>query len=138
MSWDEALSGAHPRAPHDLECYSATLRSRCTSSKRHLRSPTVVLAVDVGGALVCSEPFAVFARQPGRQVARECTATGHSEITVARLPLPPRPHDALYLGVLGSLVPPAGVVTVRGYLTVKDSRLGQALKTKYTRNVIRN
>eukprot|EP00727_Mastigamoeba_balamuthi_P008706 m51a1_g4458 hypothetical protein (222) ;mRNA; r:181465-182466 len=53
--------------PDDLECYSATLRSKCTSSKRHLRSPAVVLAVDVGGVLVCSEPFAVFSREPGRQ-----------------------------------------------------------------------
>eukprot|EP00727_Mastigamoeba_balamuthi_P008709 m51a1_g4460 hypothetical protein (267) ;mRNA; r:184633-185630 len=58
QSWEEIA---------DLECYRATLRSKCTSSKRHLRSPAVVLAVDLGGVLVCSEPFAVFSREPGRQ-----------------------------------------------------------------------
>eukprot|EP00727_Mastigamoeba_balamuthi_P011059 m51a1_g6576 hypothetical protein (185) ;mRNA; f:197232-197862 len=53
--------------PDDLESFRASLRSQCTSSMRHLRCSTLVLAVKLGNALVCSEQFAVFARKPGRQ-----------------------------------------------------------------------
>eukprot|EP00727_Mastigamoeba_balamuthi_P011089 m51a1_g6602 hypothetical protein (277) ;mRNA; f:323046-324050 len=57
--------------PDDLESYCATLRSRCTSSKRHLHCSAPVLVVEVKGVLVCSEQFAIFARKPGRQQRRK-------------------------------------------------------------------
>eukprot|EP00727_Mastigamoeba_balamuthi_P001693 m51a1_g11520 hypothetical protein (291) ;mRNA; f:6215-7200 len=98
--------------PDDLECYSATLRSKCTSSKRHLRSPTVVLAVDVGGVLVCSEPFAVFAREPGRQAARGgrelvCCCSGAQQLA-------PAGDDRVLVSgnVPPSLLPPRLVIVV--------------------------
>eukprot|EP00727_Mastigamoeba_balamuthi_P008545 m51a1_g4312 hypothetical protein (262) ;mRNA; f:42769-43779 len=54
------------RLPDDLESFCATVRSKCTSSRRHLRAPSLVLTVDIGGAMVCSGEFSVFAREPGR------------------------------------------------------------------------
>eukprot|EP00727_Mastigamoeba_balamuthi_P008573 m51a1_g4338 hypothetical protein (289) ;mRNA; f:162678-163716 len=70
------LSGTwrHPeRLPDDLESYCTALRSKCTSSRRHLKAATLVLTADVGGVTVCSDRFAVFAREPGRY------KKGHSE-----------------------------------------------------------
>eukprot|EP00727_Mastigamoeba_balamuthi_P008574 m51a1_g4339 putative cytoplasmic dynein 2 heavy chain 1 isoform x1 (4695) ;mRNA; f:164362-180818 len=70
------LSGTwrHPeRLPDDLESYCTSLRSKCTSSRRHLKAATLVLTADVGGVTVCSDRFAVFAREPGRY------KKGHSE-----------------------------------------------------------
>eukprot|EP00727_Mastigamoeba_balamuthi_P008546 m51a1_g4313 hypothetical protein (240) ;mRNA; f:44007-45155 len=52
--------------PDDLESFCATVRSKCTSSRKHLRTPSLVLTVDIGGATVCSGEFSVFAREPGR------------------------------------------------------------------------
>eukprot|EP00727_Mastigamoeba_balamuthi_P010612 m51a1_g6173 hypothetical protein (201) ;mRNA; f:10544-11277 len=66
-----SVRGAHRTSdtglPGGLECYVAKLRSRCTSSRRHLQCERIVVAVVVGGAVACSEPFAVFAREPCRQ-----------------------------------------------------------------------
>eukprot|EP00727_Mastigamoeba_balamuthi_P011704 m51a1_g7156 hypothetical protein (283) ;mRNA; f:345494-346455 len=86
--------------PDDLECYSATLRSRCTSSRKHLRAETVVLAIDLGGALVCSEPFAVFSRLPGRKAAKRDPESCSSAVVacspaVAETPVPVAPSFAL-------------------------------------------
>eukprot|EP00727_Mastigamoeba_balamuthi_P003078 m51a1_g12768 hypothetical protein (261) ;mRNA; r:2457-3450 len=149
--------------PDDLECYSATLRSKCTSSKRHLRSETVVLAVDVGGVLVCSEPFAVFARQPGRQAPRECAAAARSELAVAHVGQSPRPRWLVLVVNVHSYdarspFPPAVTSMIADVADVLRSvptfvmqkcavtpgasdfgrHSGQVVAEKYTRNVIRN
>eukprot|EP00727_Mastigamoeba_balamuthi_P013198 m51a1_g8500 hypothetical protein (280) ;mRNA; r:50306-51295 len=60
--------------PDDLESYCATMRSNCTSSRRHLHAGALLLAVEVRDRLVCSEQFCVFARRPGRQ--RKCKSDG--------------------------------------------------------------
>eukprot|EP00727_Mastigamoeba_balamuthi_P008544 m51a1_g4311 hypothetical protein (287) ;mRNA; f:41129-42254 len=59
------------RLPDDLESFCATVRSKCTSSRRHLRAAALVLTVDIGGVTVCSGPFSVFAREPGRYKKRQ-------------------------------------------------------------------
>eukprot|EP00727_Mastigamoeba_balamuthi_P011552 m51a1_g7019 hypothetical protein (295) ;mRNA; f:39506-40522 len=84
VSVTEAWSPSE-RLPGDLECYRALLRSSCTSSRRHLRCDAVVLGVTVGGVDVFSEPFAVFAREPGRQSKRRQRRP--------RLPWPAQQHE---------------------------------------------
>eukprot|EP00727_Mastigamoeba_balamuthi_P005221 m51a1_g14698 hypothetical protein (850) ;mRNA; f:116473-121526 len=72
---------AHPgRLPDDLESFCATVRTKCTSSRKHLGSATLVLTVDVGGVMVCSGRFAVFAREPGR-----CKKRQKNELAVQQL-----------------------------------------------------
>eukprot|EP00727_Mastigamoeba_balamuthi_P013200 m51a1_g8502 hypothetical protein (183) ;mRNA; f:58981-59975 len=45
--------------PDDLESYCATLRSNCTSSRRHLHTGVIVLAVEIRGVLVCNRAIIV-------------------------------------------------------------------------------
>eukprot|EP00727_Mastigamoeba_balamuthi_P008547 m51a1_g4314 hypothetical protein (504) ;mRNA; f:45474-48975 len=82
--------------PDDLESYCAEVRSVCTSSRRHLRTEALVMTVDIGGALVCSGWFAVFARRPGRykQIRRARRAAAEaSELSLSSSP-PPLPSSS--------------------------------------------
>eukprot|EP00727_Mastigamoeba_balamuthi_P004230 m51a1_g13804 hypothetical protein (1200) ;mRNA; r:382471-386916 len=64
------LSDARVRSdeqlPGDLESFCATVRSKCSSSRKHLHVANLVVAVALGGVAVYSQPFSVFAREPGR------------------------------------------------------------------------
>eukprot|EP00727_Mastigamoeba_balamuthi_P004258 m51a1_g1383 hypothetical protein (313) ;mRNA; f:453459-454493 len=56
--------------PHDIELYAATLRTRCTSSRKHVGSTMLVLAADLApGFTVVSDRFAIYARHAARHVA---------------------------------------------------------------------
>eukprot|EP00727_Mastigamoeba_balamuthi_P004423 m51a1_g1398 hypothetical protein (307) ;mRNA; f:487569-488788 len=56
--------------PAGVEVYAATLRTRCTSSRKHVGSAMLVLAVELGpGAVVVSERFAIYARHAARHLA---------------------------------------------------------------------
>eukprot|EP00727_Mastigamoeba_balamuthi_P013189 m51a1_g8493 hypothetical protein (343) ;mRNA; f:22712-27066 len=101
--------------PEYLESYCATMRSNCSSSRRHLRSSSVALAVEVGGVLVCSERFSVYARKPGRQQKRKTASTTSA--------IPSAPNLA---------------IVVRVYRTAEDAESGSDVCAKYRRNAIPN
>eukprot|EP00727_Mastigamoeba_balamuthi_P004372 m51a1_g13933 hypothetical protein (296) ;mRNA; r:861522-862682 len=71
--------------PEGLESYCVSLRSRCSSPRRHLHAPSLVLALDIAPGLVaCSAPFAVFAREPGSGIgACDNAGTLHAPDTSA-------------------------------------------------------
>eukprot|EP00727_Mastigamoeba_balamuthi_P011582 m51a1_g7046 hypothetical protein (254) ;mRNA; r:127604-128580 len=155
------LTVSHPRAvtaegfPDDLECYQATLRSHCTSSRGHLQCKAVVVAVRMRDTVVFSDPFAVFARKPMRQCKRKGMPGLHVIVEIWRvLPicetLPPAASD-LIPGVaeaLGQMVPGfvlqksaiinAMAVFVRTYRTPDDAAQGCDVCARYTRNEIHN
>eukprot|EP00727_Mastigamoeba_balamuthi_P005257 m51a1_g1473 hypothetical protein (328) ;mRNA; r:254283-255442 len=55
--------------PHDIELYTVTLRTRCTSSRKHVGCSMLLLAVDLApGIVVVSDRFAIYARHAGRHV----------------------------------------------------------------------
>eukprot|EP00727_Mastigamoeba_balamuthi_P004331 m51a1_g13897 hypothetical protein (342) ;mRNA; r:730005-731180 len=57
--------------PEGLESFCVSLRSHCSSPRKHLHAPALVLAIDLAPGLVaCSTPFAAFAREPGRHRKR--------------------------------------------------------------------
>eukprot|EP00727_Mastigamoeba_balamuthi_P010628 m51a1_g6188 hypothetical protein (317) ;mRNA; r:60321-61412 len=76
--------------PNDIELYAVTLRTRCTSSRAHVGSAMLVLAVDLApGTVVVSDLFAVYARQAARHlVARRISAC--SPLALALLPAAPQ------------------------------------------------
>eukprot|EP00727_Mastigamoeba_balamuthi_P011394 m51a1_g6878 hypothetical protein (315) ;mRNA; r:206923-208045 len=56
--------------PCDIELYAVTVRTRCTSSRAHVGTTMLVLAVDLApGTVVVSDRFAVYARPAGRHSA---------------------------------------------------------------------
>eukprot|EP00727_Mastigamoeba_balamuthi_P004373 m51a1_g13934 hypothetical protein (761) ;mRNA; f:864067-869694 len=74
--------------PDDLESFCASVRSKCTSSRRHLRTTRLVLTVDIGRVLVCSSAFSVFAREPGRYKKRQ-GSTAAAQETASATSTPP-------------------------------------------------
>eukprot|EP00727_Mastigamoeba_balamuthi_P004409 m51a1_g13967 hypothetical protein (328) ;mRNA; r:973082-974279 len=60
---------AEAALPGGLESFRVALRTRCTSSRQHLKCPTLALVVVLGpGLAVRSEPFAVYARHAARHL----------------------------------------------------------------------
>eukprot|EP00727_Mastigamoeba_balamuthi_P011591 m51a1_g7054 hypothetical protein (318) ;mRNA; r:160847-161886 len=56
--------------PKDVELYAVTVRTRCTSSRKHVGSTMLVLAVELAaGVVVVSDSFAIYARHAARHVA---------------------------------------------------------------------
>eukprot|EP00727_Mastigamoeba_balamuthi_P002894 m51a1_g12601 hypothetical protein (274) ;mRNA; f:1123-2098 len=108
----------------DLESYCATVRSHCTSSSRHLRCSTLVLAVELASTLVCSEQFAVFARRPGRQTRkRTYSSFSVSSPPSATVEHPDAAEDAeaqplepppLWVRRPGAVLPPSAALLVPG------------------------
>eukprot|EP00727_Mastigamoeba_balamuthi_P010611 m51a1_g6172 hypothetical protein (274) ;mRNA; f:8494-9513 len=100
----------------DVEGFAAAVRSVCSSSRLHLRAPTVVLAVNVAGTVVFSEPFAVFARRPGRQrksrpaAAEEPAADSGACRTV--MAMHPTGLTASLNAIPASMLPPRMLVVV--------------------------
>eukprot|EP00727_Mastigamoeba_balamuthi_P010633 m51a1_g6192 putative acetylxylan esterase (967) ;mRNA; r:73629-85071 len=96
--------------PPDIELYAVTLRTLCTSSRTHLGSSMLVLAVDLApGLTVLSERFAIYARHAGRHFVLPRSAHPCSPELVQRL-LPlceGAPPDTAEPGLLavGSVLP---------------------------------
>eukprot|EP00727_Mastigamoeba_balamuthi_P004411 m51a1_g13969 putative ubiquitin carboxyl-terminal hydrolase isozyme l3 (678) ;mRNA; r:981810-987957 len=113
VEWDKPVgeavpaSGADwsPRAeaelPGGLESFRLALRTRCTSSRQHLKCPTLVLVVVLGpGLAVCSEPFAVYARHAARHLRSapddsDAEATGPAMLLDEAVSVAPVPTGAL-------------------------------------------
>eukprot|EP00727_Mastigamoeba_balamuthi_P004324 m51a1_g1389 hypothetical protein (303) ;mRNA; r:468239-469214 len=58
--------------PHGVEVYAATLRTQCTSSRKHVGSTMLVLSAELShGVVVVSDTFAIYARHAARHVAHE-------------------------------------------------------------------
>eukprot|EP00727_Mastigamoeba_balamuthi_P011699 m51a1_g7151 hypothetical protein (283) ;mRNA; r:334583-335629 len=117
-SCGDVVALGHPQTgpeglPDDLECYSAALRTQCTSSRRHLGAEQLVLGVALAGALVCSERFVVFSREPGRQaLAQGRRGLGGAESVDSGL-LPPPDASGAALAVCDSPPgPPQQLVVV--------------------------
>eukprot|EP00727_Mastigamoeba_balamuthi_P002949 m51a1_g12651 hypothetical protein (152) ;mRNA; f:32-747 len=127
--------------PDDLEGYCATLRSNCTSSRRHLHAGALVLAVEVRDVLICSEQFSVFARRPGRQQKRKKTASTPSALSAAWSPI--SSIDTPQIGdtdcsIARTELSAHLVIMVRAYRTEEDAALGSDVCARYRRNVIPN
>eukprot|EP00727_Mastigamoeba_balamuthi_P004302 m51a1_g1387 hypothetical protein (305) ;mRNA; f:463498-464521 len=61
--------------PDGIELYAVTLRTLCTSSRKHVGSTMLVLAADIApGVVVVSDRFAIYARHAARHIA----GGGHS------------------------------------------------------------
>eukprot|EP00727_Mastigamoeba_balamuthi_P004401 m51a1_g1396 hypothetical protein (333) ;mRNA; f:484677-485795 len=57
--------------PRGVELYAVTVRTRCTSSRKHVGSTMLVLAADVApGVTVVSDRFAIYARHAARHAAK--------------------------------------------------------------------
>eukprot|EP00727_Mastigamoeba_balamuthi_P011084 m51a1_g6599 hypothetical protein (243) ;mRNA; f:311234-312399 len=131
--------------PDDLESYCATLRSLCTSSRKHLRCSTLVLAVELCGALVCSQQFAVFARRPGRQTKSRPPNEPRlsAEIPPMSFMILPGVAETLIARVPGFVLQKSSVtcklaVCIRAYTSVESAAMGRDVAIKYVRNVIPN
>eukprot|EP00727_Mastigamoeba_balamuthi_P004458 m51a1_g1401 hypothetical protein (268) ;mRNA; f:495185-496062 len=58
--------------PSDVELYAATVRTRCTSSRKHVGSAMLVLAAELSpGTVVVSRRFAIYARHAARHVGHK-------------------------------------------------------------------
>eukprot|EP00727_Mastigamoeba_balamuthi_P004335 m51a1_g1390 hypothetical protein (357) ;mRNA; f:470176-474134 len=65
--------------PGGIELYAATVRTLCTSSRKHVGSAMLVLAAELApGAVVVSDRFAIYARQAARHVARRGSSSSSS------------------------------------------------------------
>eukprot|EP00727_Mastigamoeba_balamuthi_P002895 m51a1_g12602 hypothetical protein (192) ;mRNA; f:2965-3952 len=120
---------------------AALQHASCTSSRRHLRSNSVVLAVEVQGVLVCSEQFSIFARKPGRQQRRKTGTADPSAISSACSPQsdldPPQP-DVSDCAMVQMGLPAHLAIIVRAYRTTEDAESGSDVCAKYRRNAIPN
>eukprot|EP00727_Mastigamoeba_balamuthi_P004225 m51a1_g1380 hypothetical protein (465) ;mRNA; f:448261-450251 len=62
--------------PSGIELYAVTVRPRCTSSRKHVGSPMLVLAADLApGVVIVSDRFAIYARHAARHM-EECWFIG--------------------------------------------------------------
>eukprot|EP00727_Mastigamoeba_balamuthi_P011555 m51a1_g7021 hypothetical protein (217) ;mRNA; f:42866-43875 len=113
--------------PDDLECYSAILRSTCTSSRRHLRCDTVVMAIALGSLSAFSEPFAVFAREPGRQSKRKQRQQRLS------WPYQKSEFSSCVNMAISTTAPPEPEVA-----PTEDAAMGTDVCAKYVKNIIPN
>eukprot|EP00727_Mastigamoeba_balamuthi_P004202 m51a1_g1378 hypothetical protein (309) ;mRNA; f:445535-446589 len=57
--------------PQEIELYAVVLRTLCTSSRKHVGSAMLALAVDLAGVAVVSDRFAIYARHAARHMPRD-------------------------------------------------------------------
>eukprot|EP00727_Mastigamoeba_balamuthi_P004313 m51a1_g1388 hypothetical protein (320) ;mRNA; r:466438-467459 len=68
----EEEASLRAQLPLDVELYAATVRTGCTSSRKHVGSAMLVLASDLApGTVVVSQRFAIYARHAARHVGNK-------------------------------------------------------------------
>eukprot|EP00727_Mastigamoeba_balamuthi_P004447 m51a1_g1400 hypothetical protein (317) ;mRNA; f:492089-493102 len=68
----EEQASLRAQLPLDVELYAATVRTRCTSSRKHVGSAMLVLAAELSpGTVVVSQRFAIYARHAARHVGQK-------------------------------------------------------------------
>eukprot|EP00727_Mastigamoeba_balamuthi_P004269 m51a1_g1384 hypothetical protein (289) ;mRNA; f:454859-455819 len=74
--------------PEGIELYSATVRTRCTSSRKHVGCTMLVLAAELApGLMVVSGRFAIYARNAGRHAAVAHRSVASQEETPSGSPV---------------------------------------------------